>query len=85
LQQSYEKGNEILGIYIHKIKNKEGEISKKGSNLLGEIRKDSNGNSVYFLKYPCYDWFDNDGYNNLSTWIETVAKKAERRKISWQY
>jgi hypothetical protein len=77
LQQSYEKGNGMLGIYIHKLKDKNGYTSAKGSNQFGEIGKDSQGNAVYFsVNYPCFDWVDDDGYNNMGKWIESAAKKA---------
>lgn len=77
LQQSYEKGNGMLGIYIHNIKDLSGNTSQKGSNAFGEIGKDANGNTVYFsTDYPCYDWVTDDGYNNLGKWIEAAAKKA---------
>lgn len=79
IQKSYEKGNGLLGIYIHKLKDSNGNTSLKGSNQFGEIGKDTNGNSVYFsTDYLCYDWVDDDGYNNLGKWIEAAAKKAGR-------
>ena len=79
LKKSYEKGNGMLGIYIHNIKDKDGNTSAKGSNIFGEIGKDSNGNPVYFsVAYTTYDWKDNDGYNNMGKWIEEAAKKAGR-------
>ncbi len=79
LQKSYDKGNGMLGIYIHKLKDKDGNTSTKGSNQFGEIGKDSNGKVVYFsTDYPCYDWVDDDGYNNMGKWIEAAAKKAGR-------
>jgi hypothetical protein len=77
LQQSYTKGNGMLGIYIHKIKDKNGNTSTKGSNTFGEIGKDENRNTVYFsTEYSCYDWVDDDGYNNMGKWIEAAAKAA---------
>ena len=79
LQKSYEKGNGMLGIYIHKQKDRDGNTSTKGSNHFGEIGKDSSGKSIYFSSdYPCYDWVDDDGYNNMGKWIEAAAKKAGR-------
>jgi len=79
LQKSYQKGNGMLGIYIHNQKDKDGNTATKGSNSFGEIGKDSNGNSVYFsIEYPCYDWVDGNGYNNMGKWIEAAAKKAGR-------
>jgi hypothetical protein len=76
LEQSYERGNGLLGIYIHRIKDQNGNTSLKGSNQFGEIGKDKNGSSVYFSTFPCYDWIDNDGYNNIGKWIEEAAQKA---------
>lgn len=79
LQKSYAKGNGMLGIYIHQLKDKDGKTSTKGSNQFGEIGKNANGESVYFSTgYPCYDWVDDDGYNNLGKWVEAAAKKAGR-------
>ncbi len=77
LQKSYARGNGMLGIYIHNLKDKNGNTSSKGDNMFGEIGKDSSGNPVYFSSsYTCYDWVDDDGYNNLGKWIEEAAKKA---------
>ena len=79
LQKSYEKGNGMIGIYIHQCKNIDGKIDTKGSNQFGEIGKDSDGKAVYFsVNYKCYDWVDDDGYNNIPSWIEKAAKDAGR-------
>ncbi len=79
LSKSYQKGNGILGIYIHGIKDINGNISVKGSNHFGEIGKDEKGNSVYLSSnYHCYDWIADDGYNNLGGWIEQAAKSASK-------
>lgn len=76
VQKSYERGNGLLGIYIHNLKDKYGNTSIKGDNLFGEIGKDSSGNAVYFSSYPTYDWVVEDGYSNLGKWIEAAAKKS---------
>ncbi len=77
LQKSYERGNGILGIYIHNIKDSSGNKSLKGSNIFGEIGKDRNGESVYLsVNYPTYDWIEDNGYSNLGLWVEAAAKKA---------
>lgn len=79
LQQSYERGNGLLGIYIHQIKDRFSRMSDKGSNHFGSIGKDQNGKDVYFsIDYPCYDWVDDNGYNNIGSWIERAAKIAGR-------
>ena len=79
IKKSQERGNGLLSIYIHNIKDKDGRTDKKGDDHFGEIDKDKNGNSVYFWQlYPTYDWVDDYGFNNLGDWIEKAAKKAGR-------
>ena len=79
IQQSHARGNGLLGIYVHNLKDRYGNQSPKGSNQFGEIGRDSAGNTVYFsTHYPTYDWKDDDGYSNLGSWIEAAAKKVGR-------
>lgn len=75
LQKSYEKGNGIIGVFIHKLKDKDGKTSTKGDTTFGELGKDKDGNSVYFSQIAkTYDYVDDDGYNNLGSWIEKAVK-----------
>ena len=77
LEKSYSRGNGIVAIYVHKISDRNGNQSSKGSNTFGEIGKDKNGSPVYLsVHYKTYDWIDDDGYNNLGKWIEEAAKNA---------
>jgi hypothetical protein len=77
LEQSWKKGNGILGIYIHNIKDKSGNKGVKGSDLFGPIFTSTSDDKKYFYeRFSSYDWVDNDGYNNLGKWIETAAKNA---------
>lgn len=79
LEQSWKKGNGILGIYIHKLKDSNGNTSLAGSNAFGAIFTSPNDDKKYFYeRFPTYDWVDNDGYNNLGSWIETAAQKVGR-------
>jgi hypothetical protein len=77
LEQSWKRGNGILGIYIHQCKDKDGKTCSKGNNTFGDIFTSSDVNKKYFYeRFETYDWIDNDGYNNMGQWIETAAKKA---------
>ncbi len=79
LEQSWKKGNGILGIYIHNCKDREGKTSSKGSNAFGDLFANSSDSKKYFYeRFDTYDWVENDGYNNLGKWIEDAAKKAGR-------
>jgi hypothetical protein len=79
LEKSWEKGNGILGIYIHQLKDKDGRTDTQGSNLFGAIFKSRYDDKQYFYeRFETYDWFTDDGYNNLGKWVEAAAKKAGR-------
>lgn len=72
LQQSYKRGNKIIGIFIHNIKDMTTmRTSNKGDTTFGSLGKDSRGNDVYFYQIAkTYDWINDDGYNNFGKWIE---------------
>jgi hypothetical protein len=35
-------------------------------------------NHTFSHLFPIYDWVNNDGYNNLGSWVENAAKQAGR-------
>ena len=72
LQQSYKRGNKIIGIFIHNIKDMRTDLtSSKGDTTFGSLGKDSSGKDVYFFQIAkTYDWVNDDGYNNFGKWIE---------------
>lgn len=77
LEQSWKKGNGILGIYIHQLKDRYGNSSPKGNNTFGPLFSNSFDDKKYFYeRFETYDWVDDDGYNNLGTWVDNAAKKA---------
>jgi hypothetical protein len=75
--ESYNRGNGLLGIYIHNIKDRNGYTDTKGNNPFSYIYIEQDGKKVYFSEiYPTYDWVNDDGYENLGDWVEKAAKKA---------
>lgn len=75
IEQSLKKGNGILGVYIHNLKDKDEKTSNKGNDTFGEIGKDKNGESIYFFQVAkTYDYVNNKGYENLPNWIEESLK-----------
>lgn len=73
IQRSYNKGKGIIGIYIHNLKDKEGNRDTKGDTNFGKI----DGHDFSEL-YPTYDWIKDNGYENLGDWIEMAALIARR-------
>lgn len=79
VKRSYELKKGILGIYIHNVKDPQNGADVKGKNPLDYWTIKQNGVDVPLSRfYKTYDWVNDDGYNNLATWIETAAKAAGR-------
>ena len=75
--KSIEKGNGLIGIYIHGVKNSDGNTSNKGVDpfSIPPINFVPKNNPVY----PCclyYDWAKKNGYRYLGNWIEVAAQQA---------
>lgn len=70
---SHKKGNGILGIYIHNIKDKDSNTTTKGRNPFDDWSFKKDG---VVVTYPVYDWVADDGYKNMGNWIEKAAKAA---------
>lgn len=79
IKRSYELGKGILGIYIHNVKDPQLGTDIKGKNPLDFWSITRSGSKVSFSSlYKTYDWVNDDGYTNLSSWIEAAAKAAGR-------
>ncbi len=79
IRESIEKGNGLLGIYIHNVKDKNGRTSYKGEDPFS--KSPINFVCATKLTYPCcfyYDWVHQNGYRNLGFWIERAAQQAGR-------
>jgi len=78
IRQSHRKGNGLIGVYIHNLKDfRTGYISNKGLNPFGNI-KFANSYRTFADDYPVYDWVNDGGFQNLGNWVESAAKKAGR-------
>jgi hypothetical protein len=64
IEQSIARGNGLLGIDVSKIKDLRGNTTER----CGQIP----------AGYKFYYWNNNDGYNNMGTWIEEAAREAGR-------
>lgn len=79
IKRSYELKKGILAIDIHKIKDPQLGADMPGKNPLDYWQIERGGRKVPFSSlYKTYDWVDDDGYNNMPTWIEAAAKAAGR-------
>lgn len=63
IAKSIERGNGLLGIYIHNIKDLNGKLAPQGLNPLT-------------AGYPTYDWIADNGYANLGSWVQAAYAAA---------
>jgi len=76
ITESHRRGNGLLGVYIHNMKDVNSRTDSKGANPFDNWNfKDSLGQPI---KYPTYDWVNDDGRKNMGNWIEAAAKRAGR-------
>ena len=87
IKKSWEDGKGVLGIYIHNLKNKDGEQSRKGKNPFSEftIGEDkTNFDKIVNCYDPPYKKSTNV-YNyikeNIEDWIEEAIKIKENNYI----
>jgi hypothetical protein len=72
IQKSWDRGNGLIGIYIHNVKDMKTELpSLRGEDPFVKLG---------FTGIHTYDWVNDDGYNNLGIWVEQAAQRAALRK-----
>lgn len=77
IEQSAKRGNGLIGVYIHGVKDVNGKTDIKGKNPFDNWYYERNGRKEYFSElFPTYDWVIDKGRENLGHWIEAAAKKA---------
>ena len=77
IQESHRRGNGLLGIYIHNVKDLNGHFGMQGRNPFDFV-SDPYSRMPLSGTYPTYDWQYNDGRTNMSSWIEQAARRAGR-------
>lgn len=61
IQHSWDSGNNLMGIYVHNIKDANGRADFKGADPFA---------AMGFRNIPTYDWVNENGYANIGTWVE---------------
>lgn len=80
IKKSYAKGNGMLGIYIHNMRDLNGGISEKGENPFDKISLTATGEKLSKF-YKTYNWVSDNGYENMGKWIDEAALSAQLKKI----
>ena len=77
IKRSWEKGNGMLGIRIHRNKDQNGQTDSPGGTDFGTLSTEDGGRKFDEL-FKIYDWRGGRGSVNLERWIETAARAAGR-------
>lgn len=79
IKKSYERGNGIVGVYIHSVRDPVTGIDSKGLNPLDYWTVARSGRQVPLSSiYRTYDWVADNGYRNLELWISSAAATVGR-------
>jgi hypothetical protein len=79
IEKSYNDGKGLLAVRIHRLCDRQGYADSPGKNPFDRWWVTQNGQRVLFSQmFKTYEYVGDDGYNNLSQWIETAAKARGR-------
>ena len=85
IHQSVKLNKGLLGIRIHKLKDRDKKTSVRGINPLTNITKTVPGFLGLWTTrkrlseiFKTYDWVDDDGYRYFTRWVEEAAAIAGR-------
>ena len=74
-----DEGRGILGIYLNKMKDFNGNTIGKGHNPLKDFFIEEDGKDILLSNiFNTYSWVDDDGYTNIEDWVEEAAEIAGR-------
>lgn len=75
IRKSWERGNALIGLKIHNVKNLKGETDLPGINPLEQM-KFIDGTTLSSVS-KTYDWNTDNGRENLGTWVEEAFQARE--------
>lgn len=77
IEKSLEKGNTIVGIDIHNVKDQQGKTCLEGDLDFGKV----DGVHTFSEVSNIHDWVEDNGYDNIGDWVETSAQGANRKEL----
>lgn len=71
IRKSFERGNALLGIRIHNLKDKDGATDYPGDNPLDDFLIETESRTYRLSEiFPTYDWKRNGEKDNIGDWVE---------------
>jgi hypothetical protein len=84
ITKSWQRGNGLLGVYIHNIKNQYGHIDFQGANPLQNFMVNGNYFDRLSNYVQTYDWTNNSGRQNIDQWIEKSVQDRATQSFTIQ-
>jgi hypothetical protein len=79
IKKSIERGNGIVGIKVHSLKDKEGSTDFGGSNPLKKFVVEQDGDVKTLSSiFPTYHWNRDNGRENIGEWVEEAAQASKQ-------
>lgn len=75
IRESWKRGNAVLGVRIHGIKDRDGNTDSYGANPLDAIKLE--GGAALSTVCKTYDWVVDKGREHLGEWIEEAVQACE--------
>ncbi|AGB33806.1 hypothetical protein C488_08507 [Natrinema pellirubrum DSM 15624] len=77
IEKSYQEDMGLVGVRIHKIRDKDENRDRRGKNPLSKYQDSNTGESLSSI-FNTYDWVSDNGRENLGNWVEEAAQIANR-------
>lgn len=78
IKKSIERGNGIVGIKIHSLRDKKGSTDFSGTNPLKKfVVEEENEVKTLSSIFPTYHWEHDNGRENIGEWVEKAAQASE--------
>lgn len=77
IRKSWERGNALVGVRIHSIKNQDRETDAPGANPFAAVKL-ADGTPLSSI-VRVYDWVGDDGREHLGDWVEGAYEARQAR------
>lgn len=85
IQKSFERGNALLGIRIHNLKDRDEATDFRGENPLDDFLIETESGAIRLTDiFPTYDWKRDNGKDNIGDWVEEAVEISEDVPDEWK-
>ena len=82
IEKSYNKGNALIGIYIHNMQDQYQKTNFQGANPFDQFILNDNERDKLSLYVPTYNWVTDNGRINIGRWIDkAINNKTNNKRI----